>query len=145
MLEFMFDTTRSVTDLVAAGVHERFPTIAFIVPHAGAALPALVARIDMMTRMLARDGKQIPRLRDAMRHLHFDLAGAPLPDLLPSLLAIADERHIHYGSDYPFTPLAACRSLLTALEETKILSEDQRHAMFSDNTLALFGRKHQAM
>ncbi len=138
MLEFMFETTRAVTDLVVAGVHERFPNIAFIIPHAGAALPVLASRVDAMTRLVMGGDKPVPRLREAMRHLHFDLAGAPLPELLPALLSMADERRIHYGSDYPFTPVPLCRSLLGGLMETPVLDAKQRRAIMRDNARALF-------
>ncbi len=139
MLEFMFETTRAVTDLVVAGVHERFPRVAFIIPHAGAALPVLASRVDAVTRFLMHDGKPVPRLREAMRHLHFDLAGAPLPELLPALLSMADPHRIHYGSDYPFTPVVLCRSLLDALVQTPVLDAAQRRAVMGDNARALFG------
>jgi hypothetical protein len=36
--------------------------------------------------------------------LHFDLAGFPLPRQLESLLTLTTLDHLHYGSDYPFTP-----------------------------------------
>jgi predicted TIM-barrel fold metal-dependent hydrolase len=42
-------------------------------------------------------------LRDLAR-LHFDLAGFPLPRQLEALLTITTPEHLHYGSDYPFTP-----------------------------------------
>jgi hypothetical protein len=32
-----------------------------------------------------------------MRELHFDLAGAPVPQLLPALLSVADIKHILMG------------------------------------------------
>ena len=42
-------------------------------------------------------------LRDLGR-LHFDLAGFPIPRQLDALLALTTLEHLHYGSDYPFTP-----------------------------------------
>src|SRR3546814_11105478 len=44
MIEFLFDTTRAVTDLVLNGTIARSPALELIVPHAGAVLP-LVAEI----------------------------------------------------------------------------------------------------
>jgi hypothetical protein len=41
--------------------------------------------------------------RDLAR-LHYDLAGFPVPRQLDSLLTITAREHLHYGSDYPFTP-----------------------------------------
>lgn len=51
MLEFMFDNTRSIVDLVFAGVLDRYPGIRFVIPHSGATLPVLSDRIAMFQRM----------------------------------------------------------------------------------------------
>ena len=42
-------------------------------------------------------------LRDLGR-LHFDLAGFPIPRQLDALLTLTTLEHLHYGSDFPFTP-----------------------------------------
>jgi 6-methylsalicylate decarboxylase len=36
--------------------------------------------------------------------LHYDLAGFPVPRQLDALLSLTTPDHLHYGSDYPFTP-----------------------------------------
>ena len=45
-------------------------------------------------------------------HAHFlpDLAGFPVPRQLDALLTITTTDHLHYGSDYPFTPEFAVRA-----------------------------------
>jgi predicted TIM-barrel fold metal-dependent hydrolase len=141
MLEFMFETTRSVTNLILAGVLERYPHIEFIVPHAGAALPVLAARVELLLPMLSvADAPPPPSLRTALRKLHFDLAGAPVPELLSSLLQVADLGHIHYGSDWPFTPAPICEKLLSALDTTALLDDAARSRIMSENALNLFPR-----
>jgi predicted TIM-barrel fold metal-dependent hydrolase len=139
LLEFMFDTTRSVSDMVLAGVLERFPDLRVIVPHAGAALPVLVERIELLLPMLSEHGTA-PSMRDAMRKLHFDLAGAPVPRLLEALLQVADPERIHYGSDYPFTPADACARLLRQIEATPLLDDTMRNRILRENARALFPR-----
>lgn len=139
MLEFMFETTRSVTDMVAAGVLERHPNLSVIVPHAGAVLPVLANRVDMMNPLVQlKTGRPVPSLTEALRRLHFDLAGAPVPRQLRALLEVADPKHIHYGSDYPFTPAPACDALLRLLEGTDLLTEAMRQDMFRHNAERLF-------
>jgi predicted TIM-barrel fold metal-dependent hydrolase len=109
MLEFMFETTRTVTNMVLSGVFERYPDINVIVPQAGATLPVLAGRIELLLPMLSAPGVvQPPSLRSALRRLHFDLAGAPVPELLGALLQVADHDKIHYGSDWPFTHTLVC-------------------------------------
>lgn len=139
LMEFIFETTRSVSDMVLAGVLERYPNLRVIVPHAGAALPILTSRIDGGAAVLGRaGGPKLPSTTEAMRKLHFDVAGSPVPNLLGALLAVADSANIHYGSDYPFTPAGACDALAHAIENTDLLDDATRQNILSDNALALF-------
>jgi predicted TIM-barrel fold metal-dependent hydrolase len=107
MLEFFFDTTRAVVDLVLNGTVARHPRVEFIIPHAGATLPMVADRVSVFSRLLGVD-PAVDVLRDLAR-LHFDLAGFPVPRQLDALLTLTTIEHLHYGSDYPFTtePAAA--------------------------------------
>jgi predicted TIM-barrel fold metal-dependent hydrolase len=157
VLEFMFETTRSVTDLVLSGVLERYPSLRVIVPHAGAALPVLAGRIDMLAPVLASttDGTDVAderaallaspgdraggaSLRAALKALHFDLAGAPVEEQLAALLAVADPSRLHYGSDFPFTPTPACQYLARQLQTSRNLDGAAIDAIFHDNAERLF-------
>jgi 6-methylsalicylate decarboxylase len=102
MLEFFFDTTRAVIDLVLSGTVAQHPGIEFLIPHAGATLPMVADRVNVFSQLLAVD-PAVDVLRDLGR-LHFDLAGFPLPRQLDALLTLTTLEHLHYGSDYPFTP-----------------------------------------
>jgi predicted TIM-barrel fold metal-dependent hydrolase len=102
MLEFFFDTTRTVVDLVLNGTVARHPGIEFLIPHAGATLPMVADRVSVFSLLLDVD-PDVDVLRD-MGRLHFDLAGFPLPRQLDALLTLTTLDHLHYGSDYPFTP-----------------------------------------
>ena len=114
MLEFFFDTTRAVVDLVLRGTVARHADIEFIIPHAGATLPMIVDRVGIFSRLLEVDAS-VDVLRDVAR-LHYDLAGFPVPRQLDALLTITTLAHLHYGSDYPFTPEFAAAMAAERLE-----------------------------
>jgi predicted TIM-barrel fold metal-dependent hydrolase len=119
MVEFLFDTSRAVVNMVLNGVVARHPNIEFIVPHAGAALPVIADRVAAFAFILEDLAPETDVYRDLAR-LHFDLAGFPLPRQLNALLALTTAEHLHYGSDYPFTPEAVVAMLaepLAAVEE----------------------------
>ncbi|WP_165191764.1 amidohydrolase family protein [Caulobacter soli] len=140
-LEFMFESTRSVTDMIIAGVLARYPNLRIIVPHAGAALPVLLNRIELMSMLYKTpDGKPAPSVRDAVKTLHFDIAGSPVPSQLTALLEVADPGKIHYGSDYPFTPAIGCEFLARRFEGAETIGQDLRQAIFRTNALRLFPR-----
>jgi predicted TIM-barrel fold metal-dependent hydrolase len=139
MLEFLFETTRSITNLVVSGALARNPGLKVIVPHAGAVLPVLANRIDLLLPLLGAPGQPMPpSMKEALRTLYFDLAGAPVPELLGALLAVADHEHILYGSDWPFTPAVACAALAERIDTTPLLAEPLRTAVLSGNAARLF-------
>jgi 6-methylsalicylate decarboxylase len=100
MLEFFFDTTRAVVDLVLNGTIAANRDLELIIPHAGATLPLVVDRVGAFAQLLAPD-VDVPR---DLGRLHFDLAGFAVPRQLDALLTLTTLDHLHYGSDFPFTP-----------------------------------------
>ncbi|WP_223262548.1 amidohydrolase family protein [Sphingobium sp. SCG-1] len=138
VLEFMFETTRAVTNLVLTRCIERYPQIRFIIPHAGAAMPVLVDRIAMAAAIMpGMAGTSPDAILATLRKLHFDLAGAPVPRLLTALRSFADPEHLLYGSDWPFTPEAAVTKLLARLK-VSLASDGDAQAIFSGNARRLF-------
>src|ERR1700678_2739523 len=51
MIEFTFDSTRAVVNLIFSGTTARCPKLRIIVPHAGGTLPFLARRIGMFGRL----------------------------------------------------------------------------------------------
>jgi predicted TIM-barrel fold metal-dependent hydrolase len=118
LIEFLFDTTRAVVDMVLNGTVARYRGIEFVIPHAGATLPMIADRVTAFSALLGV-APAVDVLGDLGR-LHFDLAGFPLPRQLAALLTLTTLDHLHYGSDYPFTPepaVAAARARLADVGE----------------------------
>ena len=124
--------------MVMSGTLARYPNIQVLVPHAGAALPVLTSRIDTVASMLKK--QQSSPMRDALRRLHFDLAGMPVPEMLMVLLNVADHSKIHYGSDWPYTPVSACHALANAIEKSPLLSSELLANIMYQNSKTLIGR-----
>ena len=76
MVEFLFDTSRAVVNMVLNGVVARHPNIEVIVPHAGAALPVIADRVAAFAFILEDLDPGADVYRDLAR-LHYDLAGFP--------------------------------------------------------------------
>ena len=141
MLEFMFDTTRTVANMILSGVTVRYPDIRIIVPHAGAALSVLTSRIDLLMPFFQQhSAAKSPSMRVELHKLYFDLAGAPLPELLPALRSIADDSHIVYGSDWPFTQKKSCLRLAEQLDQTETLTSTLKRMFMRENAGTLFPR-----
>ncbi len=141
MIEFMFETTRAVTNLLLTGTLDRFPDIRLIVPHAGATMPVLADRVIGLSPALGLPEPLDPdRFYATLRRLYYDLAGYPLPRLAPALLEIADPGRIFYGSDWPFTPLPIVTRMAKEIDSTKLFDEATRRRVLQDNALDLFPR-----
>jgi predicted TIM-barrel fold metal-dependent hydrolase len=145
LIEFMFETTRAVTNLILGGARRRFPRIEFIVPHGGAALPVLVDRVTAFAEgvpgVAVVDSQA--EIFDALASLWYDLAGMPIPRQLPALRSFVDPSRLLYGSDWPFAPEAAVALFAGLLEATEALPPEDRAAIFASNALRLFPRLDQ--
>ena len=140
MIEFTFDSTRAVVNLIFSGTTTRCPNLRIIVPHAGGTLPFLARRIGMFGRGLAdRSGTPIGT-EEQLRQLYYDLAGSPGSNALGPLLEMTERSHILYGSDYVHTPEAVVSAHLSELLSSKLLSFDDFRAIGRNNALSLFPR-----
>jgi predicted TIM-barrel fold metal-dependent hydrolase len=139
MLEFLFDTTRAVANMILRGTLRRRPHIRVLVPHVGAALPVLADRVQAFTAAFARGDDPID-VHAELRGMWFDVAGAPLPNALAALLRLAGPQRIVYGSDLPFAPASVVERVAADLLETGLLDDTARQALVRANALALVPR-----
>lgn len=139
MIEFMFETSRAVANMMIQGTFDKFPNIRFIIPHAGATLPLLLERIVGFSGLLGEplDAEGVAAI---VQRLHFDLAGFPVPHQLRALLEIANPDRLLYGSDWPFTPRDAVHKLAARLDRTPLLGAGLREKVMRGNGVALFPR-----
>lgn len=144
MLEFMFETTRTVTDMICAGIVERHPRIRFIIPHCGAALPVLADRVELFRALLPGPNGGAPcglTARDQLQRCWFDLAGTPLPTHLDALLRVVGEDRLLYGSDFCFTPALGVAQHMHTLDSRTASSRDDWdwRALTTRNAEKIFG------
>jgi predicted TIM-barrel fold metal-dependent hydrolase len=121
MIEFMFETTRTVTDLIFAGVTARYADIRFLIPHCGATLPLLADRIELFRSVWPDKNGDPPgpnslTVHAELRRFWYDLAGCPLPTHARVLQDTLCDEHILYGSDYCWTPAFAVGRQIATLD-----------------------------
>lgn len=141
LLEFPLDTTRTITDLLYNRTLQVNGDIKLIVPHGGAALPALIARIATFSNIPFINPRPASEQEvfETLARLYYDVAlsGHAVP--FAALRAIAPMSQILFGSDWPFTPdfgVARNVSFLDALG----LSAADAAALARENAEALFPR-----
>jgi predicted TIM-barrel fold metal-dependent hydrolase len=139
MIEFPFDTTRTVASLIFSGALERHPRIRFILPHGGGTLPFLAPRIAGIGAIpvLGTRAKPVPDTLKALARLYYDTALSTAPHQIAALRAIAPVSQILYGTDFPFAPepfLRAAEAQFQALPFTP----QEREQVRSGNAKGLF-------
>jgi 6-methylsalicylate decarboxylase len=141
MIEYFFESTRTVTDLILTRTLADNPGIRLVVAHAGAALPAIAARVSRNVRRRnasALDGSRLlPDFEQSLRSLWYDVSGNSLPYQLPALKQIVPLDRVVYGSDWPFANEELGLELRQALAATPELTDDERRAILRDNALQL--------
>jgi predicted TIM-barrel fold metal-dependent hydrolase len=135
MMEFFFDTSRAVVNMILKGTVKKYPDIRYIVPHAGAVLPVLSDRIDMFSGVFSPVQK--PDVFGDLKSFYYDISGVVVPKQLELLLSLADKGRLLYGSDGPYTPLDAGYMLAQALDETDKLTAPERDAIYIENAKKL--------
>jgi predicted TIM-barrel fold metal-dependent hydrolase len=140
MLEFMFETTRALTNMVLGGARRRFPDIELIVPHAGATLPILADRIAAFTQIPGlAEVDSMEEVIETLAGFWYDLTGFAERQL-PALLRLVPPSRLLYGSDWPFTPEEVVALLAAGLEQVEDLSAAEKAAMFTTNAARLLPR-----
>lgn len=144
MIEFPFETVRTVTSLIFNGVVRKFPDVRVIVSHGGGALPSLASRLEL----IAGAPFVHPRPEDAgvevaedIRRLYFDLALSATPLTFQALLKITSLSHILFGTDFPFATLPAIDANTAGFDTiTAGLTDQERRLLSYGNAATLFPR-----
>lgn len=112
--DFLLDTTRAAYLLVRNGIVRRFPSIRFLLSHAGGFVPYASHR--MAVTIAGESGRSPLDVLDDFRAFYFDTALSSSPAALPTLLAFARPGHVLFGSDWPFAPTPAGQYFANGLD-----------------------------
>jgi 6-methylsalicylate decarboxylase len=137
LIEFVFDTTRAVTNLIYSGTLERCPGIRFILAHVGGTVPYLAYRISMGQIMLPGAPQGVMTY---LKQFYYDTALSANPYALRSLQELVDATHILFGSDYPFAPEVVTGFTVHGVQNYHGFDEQARKAIERESALALFPR-----
>jgi predicted TIM-barrel fold metal-dependent hydrolase len=100
VVEYVFDTTRAIVNLIYTGTLRRCPNVRFIIAHGGGTVPFLAQRISMLEGH--RHAKGVTDVIPTLRSLYYETASTTSSFALRSLQELADPTHILWGSDLPF-------------------------------------------
>jgi len=134
IMEFVFDTTRAIANLIVNKTIKRYPDIRYIVSHGGGTAPYIAWRISLLDYQLYTD-----TIND-LKSLYYDTALSASPYALGSLQELADPSHMLFGSDYPFAPEMATSLTIYGLNSFDGFAEKKLRGITRENALGLFPR-----
>ena len=134
VLEFVFDTTRAIVNLIHRGATKRFPDISFIFPHGGGTAPFITWRITFGNK----------KIINQLKRFYYDTAVTATPYALNSLLSLVEPTQVLYGSDYPFLPERVVNQMNEGLQNFDFEKEDLTKIL-QQNVINLFPRFKEAI
>jgi predicted TIM-barrel fold metal-dependent hydrolase len=141
IVDFPMDTSRAVTNLLMTGALERYPSIRYIVSHAGGAIPYLALRIALSENLPSWPHENTPKgAAYYLKKLYYDTALSTSEQVFAALKEFVPTSQVLFGSDYPMIPEKVVTIETQMIEKSKVLDDRTRRAIERDNALALFPR-----
>jgi predicted TIM-barrel fold metal-dependent hydrolase len=108
VIEFMFDTTRMIVNMVATGAKKRFSSIKIISTHGGGTIPYLVTRIQTLEHAFGVGPGRLElspeQVREGIASFYYDLTAATSEAQLGAILKLVPISQLLMGLDFPFMP-----------------------------------------
>ncbi|KAK4896560.1 hypothetical protein LTR27_005478 [Elasticomyces elasticus] len=138
VIEYTFDTTRAIGNLLFTQTRKRYPNIRMIFSHGGGALPFLAQRLALQSTLPFQGGRDYNESYAELQGYHYDTAvniGAPQ---FAALKAFVGADKMLTGSDYPYMPGTAVPIAQKALEDFEGFSDEDREKIGWRNAFELF-------
>jgi predicted TIM-barrel fold metal-dependent hydrolase len=140
VLEFLMDTTRTITSLIVSGAFGRHPDIRFIFSHGGGMLLPVINRIATVVARMKPDERaaKVPKgVEYELQRQYYDLASIGLnPAGTEGLRKFLPASQLLYGSDEPFGSTTQTAASIQKLG----FSASELQAIQRDNAVRLFPR-----
>jgi predicted TIM-barrel fold metal-dependent hydrolase len=108
VIEFMFDTTRMIANMVATGAKKRFSDVKIISTHGGGTIPFLVDRIQTLEHTFGVGPGRLElsseEVREGIASFYYDLTATTSEAQLGAILKLVPASQLVMGLDLPFMP-----------------------------------------
>ncbi|MFG2045082.1 amidohydrolase family protein [Dactylosporangium sp. NPDC048998] len=137
VLEYLFDSTRLITNLLLTEVPRRFPRVRWIFSHCGGAMPAVAPRMVLAEGMPELATVAPQGVLRALAAFSYDTALSHTAADLGALLSFIDDSRVVLGTDFPFSSADEVAERFALLRE--FLGDTHRSAVLSANARELLG------
>ena len=142
MLEFMFDTTRMLTNMVFTGAKRRFPDIRMISTHAGGTIPYLVTRLQTLELTFGPGPGRTPltaeEVKEGFASFYYDLTAGTSRAQLGAIRELVPTSQLLMGLDSPYMPEWSFGPAIRDLEQWNGFSQDDLDRIAHKNACLLY-------
>jgi predicted TIM-barrel fold metal-dependent hydrolase len=142
VLEFMFDTTRMLMNMVLEGTKKKYPAIKMISTHGGGTMPFLVERAQILLTHYGAGRDRAPisaaEIKEVLGSFYFDLTAATTDIHLAALLDLVPPTQLLMGFDIPYMPPSSFKPAIERINASPRFTESERKLVFQDNAARLF-------
>jgi 6-methylsalicylate decarboxylase len=142
VIEFMFDTTRMITNMVATGARKRFSHIKIISTHGGGTIPYLVNRIQTLEHTFGVGPGRLElspeEVREGIASFYYDLTAATSEAQLGAILKLVPVSQLLMGLDLPFMPTSSFAPAIADVGRYSPFSEADLRSISYENAFRLY-------
>ncbi|MGH9218488.1 MAG: amidohydrolase family protein [Vicinamibacterales bacterium] len=143
VVEYAFETTRAILNLLMSGAFGRYSKLRFIFSHGGGAMPFLAARVSGTGPVVEaeRQNRLQGRAESLLKTLFFDTMTMENAASMSALLQNVTARHLMFGSDYPHAAYRSSASgAITGLASSGVLNSADLAAIQNRTAAGLWPR-----
>jgi predicted TIM-barrel fold metal-dependent hydrolase len=142
VIEFMFDTTRMITNMVATGAKKRFSQIKIVSTHGGGTIPYLVNRIQTLEHTFGVGPGRLELssedVREGIASFYYDLTAATSEAQLCAILKLVPVSQLLMGLDLPFMPKSSFAPAIADVGRYPAFSETDLRSISHANASRLY-------
>jgi len=144
ILEFMFETTRTIANVVISGAKERFSKINIISTHSGGTIPYLAARIGLLEPLFGRRDLTDAEIQRGLSSFYYDLTASTSAPSLAALKKFISPTRLLVGFDFPMMPTTTIAPAQDQLAANGDFDDEATRAILFGNAQKLFPRFGEA-
>jgi predicted TIM-barrel fold metal-dependent hydrolase len=142
ILEFVFDTTRMIANMVVTGSKKRFSQIKIISTHGGGTIPYLVSRIQTLEHTFGVGPGRLElspeEVRQGIASFYYDLTAATSEAQLYAILKLVPVSQLLMGFDFPLMPKSSFAPAIADVGRYSAFSETDLRSISYANAFRLY-------
>ena len=139
-IEFSFDSSRMVINMVLSGTKRRYSGIKLISTHGGGAIPFLSSRVEELVPALISGSIGSDQIAEDLRSFYFDLTSCMADPPLAAATRFVPSSRLMLGFDLPFLTPGSIDAPVQRFLAFDGISEQAKRNIGLQNALTLFPR-----